>query len=240
MAKSRKVIITCAVTGAIHTPSMSPHLPITADEIAEGALGAARGGCGDRASARARSARRAPVAGARAVHPVPEEDQGRLQRGDQPHHRRRADDAGAGAGPSGAGVQAGGRVAQHGLDELRPVRDAGPHQGVEARLGAAVPRGELGPHFPQYLRRHRLHPRVVQQQRHALRDRVLRHQPPLHGGAFPRSRAGEAAACSSSRCSACAAASARIPRTCCTCGAPPIGCSATATCGRCSARVATR
>ncbi|MBU6485669.1 MAG: 3-keto-5-aminohexanoate cleavage protein [Betaproteobacteria bacterium] len=44
MAKSRKVIITCAVTGAIHTPSMSPHLPITADEIAEGALGAAKAG----------------------------------------------------------------------------------------------------------------------------------------------------------------------------------------------------
>ena len=37
---ARKVIITCAVTGAIHTPSMSPHLPITADEIAEAALGA--------------------------------------------------------------------------------------------------------------------------------------------------------------------------------------------------------
>jgi hypothetical protein len=31
---SRKVIITCAVTGAIHTPSMSPHLPVTAKEIA--------------------------------------------------------------------------------------------------------------------------------------------------------------------------------------------------------------
>ena len=29
MSLSRKVIITCAVTGAIHTPSMSPHLPIT-------------------------------------------------------------------------------------------------------------------------------------------------------------------------------------------------------------------
>jgi len=40
----RKVIITCAVTGAIHTPSMSPHLPITADEIAEAALGAAKAG----------------------------------------------------------------------------------------------------------------------------------------------------------------------------------------------------
>jgi uncharacterized protein (DUF849 family) len=40
----RKVVITCAVTGAIHTPSMSPHLPVTADEIAEAAIGAARAG----------------------------------------------------------------------------------------------------------------------------------------------------------------------------------------------------
>jgi uncharacterized protein (DUF849 family) len=44
MAGQRKVIITCAVTGAIHTPTMSPHLPITPDEIAEGALGAAKAG----------------------------------------------------------------------------------------------------------------------------------------------------------------------------------------------------
>jgi uncharacterized protein (DUF849 family) len=40
----RKVIITCAVTGAIHTPSMSPHLPVTAKEIADAALGAAKAG----------------------------------------------------------------------------------------------------------------------------------------------------------------------------------------------------
>ncbi|WP_428391059.1 3-keto-5-aminohexanoate cleavage protein [Lichenicoccus sp.] len=44
MAKSKKVIITCAVSGAIHTPSMSPYLPVTADEIAEAALGAAEAG----------------------------------------------------------------------------------------------------------------------------------------------------------------------------------------------------
>ncbi|CAN7722239.1 3-keto-5-aminohexanoate cleavage protein [Variovorax sp. LjRoot175] len=40
----RKVIITCAVTGSIHTPSMSPHLPVTAEEIAEAAIGAAEAG----------------------------------------------------------------------------------------------------------------------------------------------------------------------------------------------------
>jgi uncharacterized protein (DUF849 family) len=39
-----KVIISCAVTGAIHTPSMSPYLPITAEEIAEAAVGAAEAG----------------------------------------------------------------------------------------------------------------------------------------------------------------------------------------------------
>jgi uncharacterized protein (DUF849 family) len=44
MSTSGKVIITCAVTGAIHTPSMSPYLPVTADEIAESALGAAEAG----------------------------------------------------------------------------------------------------------------------------------------------------------------------------------------------------
>jgi uncharacterized protein (DUF849 family) len=44
MAKQRKVIITCAITGAIHTPSMSPHLPVTPDEIASSAIEAAKAG----------------------------------------------------------------------------------------------------------------------------------------------------------------------------------------------------
>jgi uncharacterized protein (DUF849 family) len=44
MAKSRKVIITCAVTGSIHTPSMSPYLPVTAEQIADNAIAAAEAG----------------------------------------------------------------------------------------------------------------------------------------------------------------------------------------------------
>jgi uncharacterized protein (DUF849 family) len=44
MSASKKVIITCAVTGAIHTPSMSSHIPITAQEIADAAIGAAEAG----------------------------------------------------------------------------------------------------------------------------------------------------------------------------------------------------
>jgi uncharacterized protein (DUF849 family) len=39
-----KVIISCAITGSIHTPSMSPHLPITAEEIAQASLEAAQAG----------------------------------------------------------------------------------------------------------------------------------------------------------------------------------------------------
>jgi len=44
LASRNKVIITCAVTGAIHTPSMSPYLPVTAEKIADAAVGAAEAG----------------------------------------------------------------------------------------------------------------------------------------------------------------------------------------------------
>lgn len=44
MSIKGKVIISCAVTGAIHTPSMSSYLPVTAEEIAESAVGAAEAG----------------------------------------------------------------------------------------------------------------------------------------------------------------------------------------------------
>ena len=44
MFKQEKVIISCAVTGAIHTPSMSPYLPITAEEIADASVAAAEAG----------------------------------------------------------------------------------------------------------------------------------------------------------------------------------------------------
>lgn len=40
----REIIITCALTGSIHTPSMSPHLPITGDDIARAGIEAAEAG----------------------------------------------------------------------------------------------------------------------------------------------------------------------------------------------------
>src|SRR5215203_5496449 len=121
MASSRKVIITCAVTGAIHTPSMSPHLPVTPEEIADAAVEAAE-------------------AGAAIVHLHARDPQT-----GQPDQRPEAfapylgvikqrsnvvinitpaallDHAGRGARETRRRVQAGGGVPQHGLDELRPV-----------------------------------------------------------------------------------------------------------------------
>jgi len=43
-AAARKVIVSCAVTGAIHVPSQTPHLPITPEQIATSAIGAAEAG----------------------------------------------------------------------------------------------------------------------------------------------------------------------------------------------------
>jgi len=44
MIKREKVIITCAITGAIHSPCMSPYLPITPEQIAKEAIAAAEAG----------------------------------------------------------------------------------------------------------------------------------------------------------------------------------------------------
>jgi uncharacterized protein (DUF849 family) len=44
MRQAKKVIITCAVTGSIHTPTMSRHLPITAEQIAEESIAAVKAG----------------------------------------------------------------------------------------------------------------------------------------------------------------------------------------------------
>ena len=52
-------------------------------------------------------------------------------------------------------LQAGSRLAQHGLDEFRPVSDARPLQGVQARLGAALSRRLVRAHLQEHLRGHR-------------------------------------------------------------------------------------
>ena len=66
-------------------------------------------------------------------------------------------------------------------------------QGVQVRLGAALSRGLARAHLQEHLRRHRIHPLDLRRERHALRDRVLRHRPSLHAQPLRRARAGQAA-----------------------------------------------
>ncbi len=193
MAKSKKVIITCAVTGSIHTPSMSPHLPITAAEIADAAIGAAKAGAAV-VHLHARDPKdgrpdQTPEAFAPFLKVIKQACNVRRQH----HHRRRRDDDHRAAGEAGGDLQAGSRLAQHGHYELRPLPDAGTLQGVQARLGAALPRSLARAHLQEHLRRHRIHPDHLRRQRHPLRDRVLRHRPPLHAAPLRRPRPGQAA-----------------------------------------------
>ena len=89
--KRRKVIITCAVTGSIHTPSMSPHLPVTRAGDRRRRDRRCGSGRRDRASARAQSAGRPARPDAGSVRAVSQGDQAALQRGGEHHDRRRAD-----------------------------------------------------------------------------------------------------------------------------------------------------
>ena len=136
----RKVMITCAVTGAIHTPSMSPHLPITAEEIAEAAIAAAEAGAA-LVHLHARNPKDGrPDQSPQAFEPFLKEIKRRtnavinITTGGAPTMSVEERLAALRA------FQARGRFAQHGLDELRPLPDARAVQGVQVRLGAALPR----------------------------------------------------------------------------------------------------
>ncbi len=95
----------------------------------------------------------------------------------------------------GRDLQAGGRLAQHGHDELRALSDDPALQGqVQTRLGGAVSGGLEEGHVQEHLRRHRIHPHHLRREQHPLRDRVLRHRPSLHAAPLPRPRRGQAAA----------------------------------------------
>ena len=141
MALSGKVIITCAVTGSIHTPTMCPYLPITPDEIAREAIAAAEAG-----AAILHLHARDPKDG----RPTP--DPGvfmqflpRIKQAtnavDQHHHRRRPRHDAGGAAGRPAARQARDVLAQHGLDEFRALPDARRATRIgNIRLGAAASR----------------------------------------------------------------------------------------------------
>ncbi|KAG1308965.1 hypothetical protein G6F62_014916 [Rhizopus arrhizus] len=120
--KKRKnnVIITCAITGSVHTPSMSPYLPVTPDQIAQSALEAAEAGAAI-VHLHARDPQTGRPTQDPAVRAVPAAHQGGQRCGHQHHHRRFAGAAGQRTHAARHHVQARSGVVEHGVDELRHV-----------------------------------------------------------------------------------------------------------------------
>ncbi len=153
MAVDGKVIITCAITGAIHTPTMSP---LPSDHAGrDHARGDRRGGGGrgDPAPACPRSRDRQARPDAGGLRPLPAAHQAGHECRDQHHDRRQPLYARRGARAAGGDVQAGGGLAQHGLDEFRPLSPARQVQGLQVRLGAAASRGDARSRLPQHASR---------------------------------------------------------------------------------------
>ena len=191
----KKVVITCAVTGSVHTPTMSPYLPVTPDQIAAEAIAAAE-------------------AGASILHLHARDPENGRPTADPDVFMqflpriKQATDAVINITTGGSSLmtlderlaaplegRAGNVLAQHGLDEFCAVPDARQAEGMEARVGAEAARSDARHDLQEHLRRHgdgarKARPRL----RHALRIRVLRCRPSLFAGAFPRPRPGVGAA----------------------------------------------
>ena len=99
---ANKIIISCAITGSIHTPTMSDALPITPDQIATQAIDAAKAGAAI-LHLHARDPKDGrPSPDAERVHAVPAAHQAGDRRGGEHHHRRRGDHDGRAAHLGGA------------------------------------------------------------------------------------------------------------------------------------------
>jgi uncharacterized protein (DUF849 family) len=129
------VIITCAVTKSIHTPTMSPHLPIAPGEIADAVIGAAEAGAAIIHLHARYLARRPSRPVARRVRAVPQDHQAAHQRGGEHHDRRRRHYVNRGTSAASGDLQARGRLSQHGVDELRALSHALTLQDLQVRVG---------------------------------------------------------------------------------------------------------
>ena len=193
-AAQGKVIITCAVTGSIHTPSMSPYLPVTPEEIAEAAIGAAK-------------------AGAAIVHLHARDPKDGSPTQDPALFRQFAAKIKA-ASDVVINFTTGGAPTMTIEERLQPALQLKPEV-------ASLNMGSMNFGLYEMLGRYKdfkhawerpylagSDERIFKntfkdiayilescsEQRHALRGRVLRHRPPLHRGAFPRPRPDQAAA----------------------------------------------
>jgi uncharacterized protein (DUF849 family) len=150
-SQARKIIVTCAVTGSIHTPSMSPHLPVTAEEIAEAAIAAAEAGASI-VHLHARNEKDGrPDQTPEAFEPFLRGDQAALRRRREPDDRGLALHADRRAHSAGGALGARSRIPEHGLDEFRPVPAARPLSGVRACVGAGNARKFARSRIPQQL-----------------------------------------------------------------------------------------
>ena len=194
MAKSNKVIITCAVTGAIHTPSMSPHLPVTPEEIADAAIGAAEAG-----AAIVHLHARNPETGK--PDQTPEAFQPFLK-----VIKQRTDCV--------INLTTGGAPYMTVEERLRPAAELKPEV-ASLNMGSmnfglypmlnrfkdfkfewerAAPGEQPRPRVQEHLRGYRIRPEDLLGERHPVRVRVLRHLAPVQSRPFPRPRAGQGAA----------------------------------------------
>ena len=196
MAAVRKVIITCAVTGSVHTPTMTPYLPITPDA--------------DRP--RSRSPRPRPAPPSSICMPATRRTAGRRRTRDVfmqflPRIKQNTDAV--------INITTGGSLGMSMEDRLAAPLRAKPEL-CSLNMGSMnfgifhvtekitdwkydwekrLHRQDQGHHRLQHLRADRaLHPRARPRPRHPLRMRVLRRRPPLHAGEFPRPEAAGAAA----------------------------------------------
>ena len=208
-----KVIITCAITGAIHTPTMSPYLPITPDQIASEAIAAAEAGAAilhlHARDPETGKPDQTPEAFARFLPRIKQATGAAINitTGGSPYMKVEE------RVPPGRAIQARGRLAQHGLDQFRPLSPAEKYESFKFDWEKPHLEATRDLVFRNSFKDIEYILATCYRQRHPLRVRVLRHRASLQPRPFRRSRAGRSRRSSSSRSSASSAASAPIPRT---------------------------
>jgi uncharacterized protein (DUF849 family) len=199
---ARKVIITCAVTGSIHTPNDVPHLPITPKEIADAAVGAAEAGAAIVHLRWRSTGGRRRIDGSSSSRPTSSVARTSFEL----HDRRRGDDDDRRA--AAARARACRRSSPNRADELRALPMLGRYKTFKHEE-ARVPRGSDERIFKNTFKD--IAKILTSCAKTGPSDRVLRHRPPVPARHF-------LAEASSSRCcssggSASSAASGRIRTT---------------------------
>ena len=189
-----KVIVSCAITGSIHVPSLTPYLPITPEQIAA------------RRSRLAQPARRSCTCTRAIPRPDPRPPTPSSSRSSCRRSQPECDAVINITTGGGHGMSLDERTLRRarfqpelcslnmGSMNFAHLPDGRRDQGLQARLGTRLPGDDAGLHLPQHLQGHRDRRGHARRARHPVRIRVLRRRPSLHPRPLPRSPAGQAAA----------------------------------------------